>query len=127
MENIFEQIKNTSDLEPKKDLRKKIRNKILVIKLQRPIFLTFFLLIMSLLFLTVHSYLRIFESEASSVINAFISDFEFSYSYLSSFGSGMQEVLPLRILTIWFINFSLVAIFTKFIYYYRHELFNINN
>jgi predicted neutral ceramidase superfamily lipid hydrolase len=127
MENIFEQIKNTSDLEPKKDLRKKIRNKILVIKLQRPIFLTFFLLIMSLLFLTVHSYLRIFESEASSVINAFISDFEFSYSYLSSFGSGMQEVLPLRILTIWLINFSLVAIFTKFIHYYRHELFNINN
>jgi len=127
MENIFEQIKNTSDLEPKKDLRKKIRNKILVIKLQRPIFLTFFLLIMSLLFLTVHSYLRIFESEASSVINAFISDFEFSYSYLSSFGSGMQEVLPLRILTIWFINFSLVAIFTKFIHHYRHELFNINN
>lgn len=127
MEKIFEQIKNTSDLEPKRDLRKKIRNKILMIKFQYPILTIFSLLIANLLFLSVHSYFKILESEAIAVITAFVQDFELSYSYLFSFSSGLQEVLPIRMMTIWLVNFGLAAYLTKIIHYYRHELFNISN
>lgn len=127
MEKIFEQIKNTSDLEPKRDLRKKIRNKILIIKFQYPILVFSSLLIANLFFLSVHSYFKIFESEAITVITAFVQDFELSYSYLFSFSSGLQEVLPIRMITIWLVNFGLAAYLTKIIHYYRRELFNISN
>jgi len=127
MERIFEQIKNTSDLEPKRDLRKRVRNRILIIKFQYPILAIFSLLIANLFFLSVHSYFKIFESEAISVITAFVQDFELSYSYLFSFSSGLQEVLPIRMMAIWLVNFGLAAYLTKIIHYYRRELFNISN
>ena len=125
MERIFEQIKNTLDLEPKKDLRKNIRNRILVIKFRFPLFAIFSLLIANLVFLSVHSYLKMFENETISVITAFVRDFELSYSYLISFMSGLQEVLSLKLFTIWLINLSLVAYLSGVVRHYRRELFNI--
>ena len=124
MERLFKQIKIAPDLKPKFDLRKKIRNKIIIIKFQSPFLVIFFSLIISLLFLSINSYLKIIESEAILVINVFISDFRFSFDYISNFAPGFQEVLPVKILVVWLVNFSLVMYLTKIFHYYRHELFN---
>lgn len=127
MEKIFQQIKSVPDFELKHDLRKKIRNKLLVLKFQPYLLTVFSILIIDLFVIGFKVYFRMVESEALTVANVFIQDFELSSSYLFSFMSGLQEVLPSKMLIIWLLNFGLIAYMAKVIHYYRRELFNLYN
>ena len=79
----------------------------------------------NLLFLSNHIIQHLISSEAMSVINVFISDFEFSADYLGNSFLGLREVIPLTESGILMINLILVVYLITVFKKYRTELLTI--
>ncbi|MEI7451946.1 MAG: hypothetical protein WCK37_01935 [Candidatus Falkowbacteria bacterium] len=125
MDKLLEQLKNVPAEEIPTDLRLRIKKQLLVIKFRFYLLVTFFALSFVFVFLSLHVYGQIAETEALTVVKALISDFDFSLDYVFNLFSGLNEVLPIIEMALWFINLGLLMYAVKIARRYRRQLFNI--
>jgi hypothetical protein len=124
MNTLFEQIKNVPEAEMPADLRVGIKKQLLVIKFRFYLLVAFSGLALSFVFLSLHVYGQIVETDALIAVKALMGGFEFSFDYLSDLFDGLNELLPLMEIMFWVINLGLVFYAIKVARRYRHQLFN---
>ena len=125
MDKLFEQIKNVPEADMPADLRMGIKKRLLVIKFRFYLLVAFSGLALSFIFLSLHVYTQIAETDALVAVKALISGFEFSLDYLSDLFEGLNELLPLVEIMFLAINLGLVFYAIKIARRYRRQLFNV--
>jgi len=125
MKDNFDTIKYLNEKEAPDSIKKRSLMRIRIIKMRPFIYTISAAFLTNLLFLSNHIIQHLISSEAMSVINVFISDFEFSADYLGNSFLGLREVIPLTESGILMINLILVVYLITVFKKYRTELLTI--
>lgn len=103
-------------------LKKRILNRIMVIKFRPLIYLFAAGLIIHLGFLSNHIYRLSLETEVLAVIKVMVTDFELSSDYLLNISAGLKEILPMFSIYLLIINLALVSLMIKLFKHFNSEL-----
>lgn len=122
MDNDLSIIKYLPEEAAPERLKKKILNRIMIIKLKPLIYAVTASLIINLGFLSNHVYSRIAETEALTIIKVMLQDFEMSFDYLANIFSGLKEIIPLFSSSLLAVNLILILFLMGMFKRYSSEL-----
>ena len=125
MNDNFETIKYLPEKEAPDSIKKRSLMRIRIIKLRPFIYTISVAFLTNLLLLGNHLFQHLVRSEAMTVINVFISDFEFSTDYIGNAFLGIKEVIPLTESGILMLNLILVIYLITVFKKYKTELLKI--
>jgi hypothetical protein len=125
MNDNFETIKYLPEKEAPDSIKKRSLMRIRIIKLRPFIYTISVAFLINLLLLGNHIFQYLVRSEAMTVINVFISDFEFSADYIGNAFLGIKEVIPLTESGILMINLIMVIYLATLFKKYKTELLKI--
>lgn len=94
----------------------------MIIKLRPLIYAVTASLIINLGFLSNHVYSRIVGTEAISIIQIMLQDFEMSFDYLINIFSGLKEIIPIFSSSLLAVNLILVLFLMGMFKRYSSEL-----
>jgi|GEM_PF-1698096 len=127
MEDILNKIKGADIKTAPLYIKKRIHNRILIIKFKPYLYVLAVALIGSFILIGNHIYRSLVETESIEVIKVLIQDFELSFDYFGNSISSLNEVLPKREIALLATNFvailGIAAIFRRF----RNELLRPNS
>lgn len=109
MDTFSEKIKAMDEMEFPAGLHGKIMKKLLFLQFRTPFLIVLSLLLLNMAITGWNLWTRAADSQFQDVIKAFLSSFEFSREYFSSFYAAASDFMPLSIVVNFTVNLLLIG------------------